>query len=63
MTYFTIDTKTKQARKLVELLETMPFAKILKEPNTETRKAIADAKKRKTRKAQSLDQLFSDLKK
>ncbi len=63
MTYFTIDTKTKQAKKLVELLETLPFAKILKEPNAETRKAIAEAKKGKTRKANSLDQLIIDLKK
>jgi len=41
----------------------MPFAKILKEPNTATKKAIEDARKGKTRKAKSLDQLFTDLKK
>jgi antitoxin component of RelBE/YafQ-DinJ toxin-antitoxin module len=63
MTYITIDTKTKQAKKFVELIETLPFAKILKEPNTETKKAIDDARKGKTNKAKSLDALFSDLSK
>ena len=63
MTYITIDTKTKQAKKFVELIETLPFAKILKEPNAATKKAIDDARKGKTRKATSLDQLFTDLKK
>jgi hypothetical protein len=63
MTYITIDTKTKQAKKFVELIETMPFAKILKEPNTATKRAIEDARKGKTHKAKSLDQLFTDLKK
>ncbi len=63
MTYITIDTKTKQAQKFVELLETLPFAKILKEPNATTKKAIEDARNGKTRKAKSLDNLFNDLKK
>ncbi len=63
MTYISIDTKTKQAQKFVELLETLPFAKILKEPNATTKKAIANARNGKTHKAASLDQLFKDLKK
>lgn len=63
MTYISIDTKSKQAQKFVELIETMPFAKILNEPNASTIKAIDDARKRKTYKAKSLDQLFIDLKK
>jgi antitoxin component of RelBE/YafQ-DinJ toxin-antitoxin module len=63
MTYITIDTKTKQAQKFVELLETLPFAKILKEPNADTKKAIEDSRKGKTKKVKSLDQLFTDLKK
>jgi antitoxin component of RelBE/YafQ-DinJ toxin-antitoxin module len=61
MTYITIDTKTAQAKKLVELIETLPFAKILNEPNDVTKKAIADARKGKTKKAASLKQLFTDL--
>ena len=32
MTYIRIDTKTKQAKKFVELIETMPFAEIIEEP-------------------------------
>ena len=60
---FTIDTKTKQAKKFVELIETLPFAKILKEPNPTTKKAIDEARKGKTNKAESLQQLFTDLKK
>jgi hypothetical protein len=63
MTYITIDTKTAQAKKFVELIETLPFAKILKEPNAFTRKAIEDARKGRTRKAGSLKQLFTDLSK
>ncbi len=33
MTYIRIDTKTKQAKKFVELIETMPFAEIIEEPS------------------------------
>ena len=51
VTYITIDTKTPQAKKLVELIETLPFAKILNEPNAETKKAITNARKGKTKKA------------
>jgi hypothetical protein len=63
MTYITIDTKTAQAKKIVELIETLPFAKIIMNPNPATKKAIGDARKGKTRKAGSLKQLFADLKK
>jgi hypothetical protein len=63
MTYITIDTKTRQAKKFVELIETLPFAKILDDPNAVTKKAINDARKGNTRKAGSLKQLFTDLKK
>jgi hypothetical protein len=57
-----IDTKTKQAKKILEFIETLPFVKIHKEPNRRTRKSIEDARKGKTRKAESLEQLFADLK-
>jgi len=63
MTYVTIDTKTRQAKKFVEMIETLPFVKILDDPNAVTKKAINDARKGKTRKAGSLKQLFADLKK
>lgn len=61
MTYISIDTKTRQAKKFVELIETLPFAKILKEPNATTKKAIENARQGRTHKARSLEQLFSDL--
>lgn len=63
MTYITIDTKTRQAKKFVELIETLPFAKILKEPNATTKKAIDESRKGKTNKAKSVEQLFTDLRK
>ena len=63
MTYITIDTKTAQAKKLVELIETLSFAKILKEPNANTKKAIVSARNGKTKKVASLNQLFAELKK
>lgn len=63
MTYITIDTKTAQAKKLVALIETLPFTKILKEPNSVTKKAIVDARNGKINKAASLKQLFTELNK
>ncbi len=45
MTYIRINTKTKQAKKFVELIETMPFAEILSELNSTTKSAMDSAKK------------------
>ena len=63
MTYLTIDTKTKKAKKFVAQIKNLPFVKVLNHPNSITKKAIGDARKGKTRKAASLKLLFSDLKK
>ncbi len=63
MTYITIDTKTKQAKKFVELIETLPFAKILKEPNSVTKKAIEDARKNKSAKYKNSKELIAFLNK
>jgi hypothetical protein len=63
MTYVTIDTKSTQAKKIVELLETLPFAKILKDPNAVTKKAIVDVKKGKTTKHKSAKELIAFLNK
>jgi hypothetical protein len=63
MTYITIDTKTKQAKKIVELLETLPFAKILQEPNGITKNAMADARKNKTTKHKNSKDLITFLNK
>jgi len=63
MTYITIDTKTAQAKKFVELIETLPFAKILKEPNATTKRAIGDARKGKTTKHKNAKELIAFLNK
>ena len=58
MTYITIDTKTRQAKKFVELIETPPFAKILDHPNAVTKKAINDARNGKTIKHKNAKDLI-----
>jgi len=63
MTYISIDTKTKQAKKFVELLETLSFAKILQEPNAVTKKAMEDARKNKTSKHKNSKDLIAFLNK
>jgi antitoxin component of RelBE/YafQ-DinJ toxin-antitoxin module len=63
MTYITIDTKTRQAKKFVELIETLPFAKILDDPNAVTKKAIADVRKGKTSKHKNAKELIAFLNK
>ena len=63
MTYIRIDTKTKQAKKFVELIETMPFAQILEEPNSTTTKAMESATKGKTRKHKNTNELIAFLNK
>ena len=63
MTYIRIDTKTKQAKKFVELIETMPFAEILEEPNSTTKKAMEMAKKGKVKKYSGANDLLDYLNK
>lgn len=63
MTYVTIETKTAQAKKFVELIETLPFAKILKDPNAVTKKAITDARRGKTKKHKNAKELIAYLNK
>jgi len=63
MTYISIDTKTLQAKKFVELVETMPFAKILKEPNVVTKKAMDNVRKGKTAKHKNAKALIDFLNK
>jgi hypothetical protein len=58
MTYISIDTKTLQAKKFVELVETMPFAKVLKEPNTTTKKAMDTVRKGNTRRHKNSKELL-----
>ncbi|MEO6455919.1 MAG: hypothetical protein ABIN97_17695 [Ginsengibacter sp.] len=63
MTYIRINTKTKQAKKFVELIETLPFAKILDEPNGVTRVAINDAITGITQKHKNSKELIAFLNK
>ena len=63
MTYIRINTKTRQAKKFVELIETMPFAEILAEPNATTKAAIENATKGKTRKHKNAGELITFLNK
>ena len=63
MTYVTIDTKSTQAKKIVELLETLPFAKILKDPNAVTKKTMVDIKRGKTTKHKNAKELTAFLNK
>ncbi len=61
MTYIRIDTKTKQAKKFVELIETMPFAEILNEPNSITKAAMENAVKGNSRKHKNAKDLIASL--
>ena len=63
MTYIRIDTKTKQAKKFVELIETMPFAEILNEPNSTTKNAMESVKKGKTVNHKNANELITFLNK
>ena len=63
MTHVTIYTKTKQGKKLVELIETLPFAKVHKEPNAATKKAMEETKKGKTRSHKNAKEMIAFLNK
>ena len=63
MTYIAIDTDKKQAALFLEYVKTLPFVKVYSEPNTETRKAIEDAKKGRTKKFKNAKALIDYLNK
>ena len=63
MTYISIDTKSIQAKKFVELVETMPFAKILTDPNAVTKKAMDNIRKGKTNRHKTAKALIASLNK
>ena len=63
MTYISINTKSRQAKKIVELLETLPFAVIHTEPNTTTKKAMLAARQKRARKHKSSGELITFLNK
>ncbi len=65
MTTVIIDTKTEEAKKMVELLKSTKYAKILDTqlPNNETLKAIDDAKHGKLKSYNSVKVMMAVLKK
>ena len=63
MTYIRINTDTIQAKKFVELIEMLPFAEILSEPNTATKKAMGHDKKGSVTKHKTSKDLISFLNK
>ncbi len=63
MTYITIDTDKKQAQQFLEYIKTLPFVKILQEPNAETLKAMDEVQKRKSKKHKSSKALIQSLSK
>ena len=63
MTDIRINTKTKQAKKFVEVIETMPFAGILNERNGTTKSAMDNAKKDKTTRHKNSKELVAFLNK
>ncbi len=56
-----IDDKTIEAKKMLELLQTRPYAKVVKEPNAETLKAIKDADEGKVNRYKSSKDLMANI--
>ena len=63
MIYIAIDDNTKAGEKMVQLMEEMPFAKIYRELNTTTKKALKEIEEGKTIKADNVSDLLKKLKK
>jgi hypothetical protein len=58
-----IDDKTIEAKKMLELLLTRPYAKVVKEPNAETLKAMEEARTGKTKEMKNIPEYFNQLRK
>ena len=58
-----IDDKTLEAKKMLELLQTRPYAKVIKEPNAETLKAMEEARTGKTKEMKNIPEYFNQLRK
>ena len=63
MIYIAIDNKSSAAKKMIELIEEMPFATVYREFNETTEKAFAEIREGKTVKAQNATDLLKKLKK
>ena len=64
MTTVVIDTKSKEAKKMVELLKSTKYAKIIdtQVPNKETIKAMEDTQNGKLKPYNSVDEMMAVLK-
>jgi hypothetical protein len=62
MIYIAIDNSSSTAKKMVQLLEEMPFATIYREFNATTKKAFKEIKEGKIIKAQNVNDLLQKLK-
>jgi len=64
MTTVVIDTKSKEAKQMVELLKSTKYAKIIdnKVPNKETIKAMEDIQNGKLKSYNSVDEMMAFLK-
>ncbi|MCD6011244.1 MAG: hypothetical protein K0Q79_1106 [Flavipsychrobacter sp.] len=63
MIYIAIDNSSPAAKKMVELMEEMPFATVYRDFNATTKKAFAEIKEGKTIKAKNVNDLLQKLKK
>ena len=62
MNYIAIDNSTTAAKKMVELIEEMPFATIYRDFNKTTKKAFEEIEKGKTIKGKNAVDLLKHLK-
>lgn len=63
MTCVTIDTNKKPALLFLEYIKTLPFVKVYQDPNSDTLKAMEDAKNGKPKKFKNTKDLIAYLNK
>ncbi len=63
MIYIAIDNSSTTAKKMVQLIEEMPFATIYRDFNTTTKKAFKEIEEGRTIKAENATELLKNLKK
>ena len=61
MIYIAIDNSTPTAKKMIDLIEEMPFATVYREFNSTTKKAFKEIKDGKTIKAKNVNDLLDQL--
>ena len=58
MTYLVLDAPPPQGKKILSLMRTQKKVRLLGEPNSKTKFAIEDARKRKVKRAKGTKDLF-----